>query len=149
MRMRSLHNQKGAEVVEFAITASLLFLILFGIIESSVALFDKATLTNAGREGARTGILYRPAPRDLATEDSAITQAIEDYAADLLISLGGDASMTTVIQRNDLDGNGIFDAGDEVVVTITYPYQFLILPEFIGTLGGALNLTATSVMRAE
>lgn len=149
MRMRSLHNQKGAEVVEFAITASLLFLILFGIIESSVALFDKATLTNAGREGARTGILYRPAPRDLATEDSAITQAIEDYAADFLISLGGDASMTTVIQRNDLDGNGIFDAGDEVVVTITYPYQFLILPEFIGTLGGALNLTATSVMRAE
>ncbi len=149
MRMRSLHNQKGAEVVEFAITASLLFLILFGIIESSVALFDKATLTNAGREGARTGILYRPAPRDMATEDSAITQAIEDYAADFLISLGGDASMTTEIQRNDLDGNGVFDAGDEVVVTITYPYQFLILPEFIGTLGGALNLTATSVMRAE
>ncbi len=149
MRMKSLRSQEGAEVVEFAITASLLFLILFGIIETSVALFDKATLTNASREGARTGILYRPDPRDLVTEDSAITQAIEDYAADFLISLGGNASMITEIQRNDLDADGIFNAGDEVVVTITYPYQFLILPEFIGTLGGTLNLTATSVMRAE
>jgi len=60
MKMRSLRKQQGAEVVEFAIASILLFLILFGIIELSVALFDKATLTNASREGARTGILFRP-----------------------------------------------------------------------------------------
>lgn len=149
MKMQSMRRQKGAEVVEFAITSALLFLILFAIIEFSVALFDKATLTNAGREGARTGILFRPAPRDIVSEDTAIRQAIDDYAADYLISLGGAAAMTTEIQRTDLSGNGVFDAGDELTVTITYPYQFLILPGFIGTLGGALDLSSTIVMRAE
>ncbi|SFR78081.1 Flp pilus assembly protein TadG [Marinobacter daqiaonensis] len=149
MKMQSLHRQKGAEVVEFAITSALLFLILFGIIEFSVALFDKATLTNAGREGARTGILFRPAPRDIVAEDAAINQAIDDYAASYLISLGGPAAMTTNIQRTDLSANGVFDAGDQITVTITYPYQFLILPKFLGTLGGALNLSSTIVMRAE
>lgn len=149
MQTQSLRHQRGAEVVEFAITSALLFLILFAIIEFSVALFDKATLTNAGREGARTGILFRPDPRDIVSEDTAIRQAVDDYAADYLISLGGAAEMTTEIQRTDLSGNGVFDAGDELTVTITYPYQFLILPEFIGTLGGALNLSSTIVMRAE
>ncbi|MDX5376894.1 MAG: pilus assembly protein, partial [Halomonas sp.] len=66
--IRSVQRQRGSEVVEFAISASLLFILLFGIIEFSVALFDKATLTNASREGARTGILYRPEPRDTASE---------------------------------------------------------------------------------
>lgn len=146
--MKSLRKQKGAEVVEFAIVSSLLFLILFGIIEFSVALFDKATLTNASREGARTGILFRQAPRDTAAEDAIIKQAIDDYASAYLISLGGPATMSTTIQRVDLTGNG-FGEGDEVIVTITYPYQFLILPNFIGTLGGILNLTTTTVMRAE
>ncbi len=149
MKMQSLRRQAGAEVVEFAITSTLLFLILFGIIEFSVALFDKATLTNAGREGARTGILFRPSPRDIVSEDTAIRQAIDDYAADYLISLGGVATMTADIQRTDLSGNGVFSAGDELTVTITYPYQFLILPGFIGTLGGALELSSTIVMRAE
>ncbi|MDC0663760.1 TadE/TadG family type IV pilus assembly protein [Marinobacter sp. SS21] len=149
MRMKSLRHQQGTEVVEFAITASLLFLILFGIIETSVVLFDKATLTNASREGSRTGILWRPDPRNLATEDNEITQAIDDYASDYLISLGGAASMSTDVQRVDVDGDGTFNSGDQVVVTITYPYQFLLLPEFLDTSFGNFELSATTVMRAE
>ncbi len=149
MNMRSMSRQQGSEVVEFAIVSTLLFIILFGIIEFSVALFDKATLTNAGREGARTGILFRPGPRDLVSEDNAIKQAINSYAAAYLISLGGSATMTTTISRADLSGNGSFDSGDEITVTITYPYQFLILPGFLGSLGGTLDLSSTIVMRAE
>lgn len=152
MRIRTLRKQEGAEVVEFAICSTLLFLILFGIIEFSVALFDKATLTNASREGARTGILFRSGSRSIAAntaEDEIIDQAIQDYAADYLISLGGTAEMTTVIQRVDLSGNGLFDAGDEIIVTVNYPYQYLVLPGFIASLGGALNMSSTTVMRAE
>lgn len=147
--MKSAYRQKGTETVEFAISASLLFLILFGIIEFSVALFDKATLTNASREGARTGILYRPGPRDLAGEDASIEAAVRAYAEDYLISLGGIAEMSIDIQRVDLGGEVGFDAGDEVIVTVDYPYQWLVLPGFVATLGGALNLTSTTVMRAE
>lgn len=149
MNMKSLRYQQGSEVVEFAITSALLFLILFGIIEFSVALFDKATLTNASREGARVGILFRDVqPRDPALEDIAIKQAIANYE-DFLISLGGEAQYTTEIDRRDTNGDGTYGRGDDIVVTITYPYQYLILSEFIGTLGGTLELSATTVMRAE
>ncbi|QTP58612.1 pilus assembly protein [Billgrantia antri] len=144
--IRSVQRQRGSEVVEFAISASLLFILLFGIIEFSVALFDKATLTNASREGARTGILYRPEPRDTASEDAAIEQAIRDYAEQYLISLGGPAEMEITIVRPN---GGTLQAGDSLVVTVDYPYQFLLLPGFIGTLGEVLELSATTVMRAE
>lgn len=155
MRIRTLRKQEGAEVVEFAICSTLLFLILFGIIEFSVALFDKATLTNASREGARTGIVFRPKPRDTTeggTEDTAIRQAIQNYTADYLISLGGgDGALDIEITRRPEMSKQphLFDAGDEIEVKVTYPYKFLILPELIGTLGGTLNLSSTTVMRAE
>ena len=140
-------RQRGAELVEFAITALLLFVLLFGIIEFSVALFDKATITNAGREGARTGILFRPDQRDLDAEDAAIREAINNYAADYLISLGGPAEMEIDIERTQ--NGGSFGVGDELTVTVTYPYQFLIIPGFIAGMGGGINLSSTIVMRAE
>ncbi|WP_290653161.1 TadE/TadG family type IV pilus assembly protein [Aquisalimonas sp.] len=142
------NKQRGAELVEFAITAMLLFLLLFGTIEFSVALFDKATITNAGREGARTGILFRPEPRNLDTEDTIIRERIEAYAEDYLISLGGPAEMEIDIQRT-LSAVGTFGVGEELTVTVTYPYQFLIVPGFIAGMGGGINLSSTTVMRAE
>jgi Flp pilus assembly protein TadG len=143
-------RQKGSELVEFAFTAVLLFMLLFGIIEFSVVLFDKATITNAGREGARTGILFRPEPRDLAAEDAAIQAAVDEYAEAYLMSLGGPASMDVAIQRNDLNADAEFNAGDELIVTVTYPYDFLILPQLATSMtGGLLTLSATTVMRAE
>jgi Flp pilus assembly protein TadG len=153
MNIGSRKKQRGTEIVEFAITALLLFMLLFGIIEFSVALFDKATITNATREGARTGILYRDVdPRDLGNmggEDAEIRSVINNYAAAYLISLGGPAEMEIDIQRVDRNGNGSFDAGDELIVTVTYPYQFLVLPGFIAGLGGGINLSSTTIMRAE
>ena len=139
-------RQRGSELVEFAIAAWLLFLLLFGIIEFSVALFDKATITNAAREGARQGILFHPEPRDLGAEDAAIEDVVNNYAAAYLISLGGPAQMVIDIQR---PGGGTFSVGDELIVTVSYPYQFLIIPGFIGGLGGGINLSSTAVMRAE
>ena len=126
--IRSAHRQRGSEVVEFAISASLLFILLFGIIEFSVALFDKATLTNASREGARTGILFRPEPRDSANENAAIEQAIRNYAEQYLISLGGPASMTIDIQRIDRNSNGRFDAGTRSWSASTTPTSSCCCP---------------------
>ncbi|MFC3283398.1 TadE/TadG family type IV pilus assembly protein [Litchfieldella rifensis] len=154
---RSLYKQKGSELVEFAISAVVLFLLLFGIIEFSVALFDKATLTNASREGARTGILFRPADRDPAAENAAIEQVIRSYAEQYLISLGETlpghepSILTITIERPDSIGD-ILEPGHRLIVTITYDYQYLVLPGFIANLGGEKGevlLSSTTVMRAE
>lgn len=153
----SQRKQQGSETVEFAISSTLLFIILFGIIEFSVALYDKAILTNASREGARTGILFRPQPRNEPLdstfqcgeaqqgEDESIREAVCRYAEQNLISLGGPADMQIDISRSD---SGM-SPGSEVVVTIDYPYDFLLLPGFVGTLGDLIEIQAVSSMRAE
>ena len=52
-------RQEGASAVEFAIILPLLLILVFGIIEFSILFYDKAMITNASREGARVGIVYR------------------------------------------------------------------------------------------
>ncbi len=48
----------GSEIVEFAIIASLLFALVFGIISYGIMLYDLSVITNAARVGARAGIVY-------------------------------------------------------------------------------------------
>ena len=57
--MKLKTKQRGAETVEFAIILPILLIILFGIMEYGIVLYDKAVITNASREGARSGIAYK------------------------------------------------------------------------------------------
>lgn len=55
-RVRSRWTEEsGAAMVEFAIIAPLLFILIFGIIDYGRFFFDYNQLTNAAREGARWG----------------------------------------------------------------------------------------------
>lgn len=64
--MRStFSSQKGASAVEFALVLPLLMLILFGIIEFSLLMYNKAMITNASRElvvGSYIALMSRPIP---------------------------------------------------------------------------------------
>ena len=53
-----LRSERDASMVEFALVAPLLFVLLFGIIESGLILYDRAFITNASREGARYAAMY-------------------------------------------------------------------------------------------
>ena len=52
-------DKTGVAVIEFAIILPLLLVIIFGIIEFGLVLFNKQVITNASREGARAGIVAR------------------------------------------------------------------------------------------
>jgi Flp pilus assembly protein TadG len=52
-RMRGLRTERGAAAVEFAIIASLLFMLIFGIIEFGIAFMQLQTVRGAVREGGR------------------------------------------------------------------------------------------------
>jgi len=138
-----LKNNRGAAAIEFAIILPLLLLILFGIIEFSVAFFDKAVITNASREGARVGILFRPDPRSAASEDTEIQNTINNYIQDNLVTFGASSAATTTISRTG------FSMGNSLTVTVTYPYTYLVLPGFVTTLTSPVTLTATTVMNME
>lgn len=136
-----LKNQRGAAAVEFAIVLPVLVLLVFGIIEFSLALYDKAVITNASREGARAGIVAQ-APR---VTDASIRTVVKNYCSNYLITFGihttvvdGDISITPAVRDT---------FGTDLTITVTYPYTFLVLPKLMTI--GPINLSATTVMKME
>ena len=130
--------------MEFAIVLPLLIILLFGIIEFALILYDKAVITNASREGARAGIVSKTN----RLSDSEITTIVNGYCQNYLISFG--TSNTAVgITWLDNDANSSKSFGDELSVSVSYPYSFLVLPNFLTGLTGSLVLTAVTVMRYE
>jgi len=155
----TIKNEKGASAVEFAIVLPMLVVLLFGIIEFSLLLYNKAMLTNASREGARLGIVYTgdPGPDGVhGTADDVyhppdidIEQAVINYATNYLITFGSD-----ILDSADINitktGNS---SGDELTVTVNYRYDFLVFPNVSDLIGGLFSdfqdLQATTKMRLE
>lgn len=150
----TIKNQKGASAVEFAFIAPLLFVLLFGIIEFGILIYNKAMVTNASREGARAGIVYRD-PALLQTGlDTLVTSTVTNYTSTYLISFDG--NKTPVVPSpiwGDINGNTIIDAGDSLTVTVNYNYSLLIFPNLVklvqGSFSKTINLSAVTVMRFE
>ncbi len=138
-------NQKGAAAVEFAIVLVLLLMLVFGIIEFGLLLYDKAILTNASREGARFGIVLSN-PRHTNTE---IQNVVTTYCSNYLITFGGPTlvNIPTPIWT-DNDGSGDITIGDDLSVTVTYNYTFLFMPKFV-PISNTKTLTATTLMKYE
>jgi Flp pilus assembly protein TadG len=133
-------NARGGSAAELAIIAPVLLSLLFGIIEFGLILYDQAMITNASREGARAGIVYSYPDR---IGEGEITTVVTGYCADHLVSFGSGSAVNVAIQR---DGT---ESGDSLTVRVTYPYKFLVLPNFITSLVDPISLTATTVMRME
>ncbi len=135
-----IKDQKGVAAIEFAIILPVLIVLLFGFIEFSILLYDKAMLTNASREGARAGIVY---PNPNPVSNAEITAVINNYCASHLISFGTGSVVNTAILRDTKS------FGNALTVTVTYQYGFLVLPNFVTSLMGGVNLAAETVMRME
>jgi Flp pilus assembly protein TadG len=135
--MKRLKLQAGSNIVEFALILPLL--LVFGL-----ALFDKAVITNASREGARAGMVFK-VPRMTNDEIEAVVQT---YAGSHLVTFGT-PNLQTRITRVDVDGlGGDTSSGDTLSVRVDYPYNYLVMNKLIPALG-SLNLSSTSVMRYE
>jgi len=135
-----ISDQKGAVAVEFAFVLPLLIVLLVGIMEFGLILYNQQVLTNACREGTRAGIVAR-SPR---LDSTAIAKVVNDYTQAHLVTFGSATSAATVI-----DNSGGTSFGDDLKVTITYDYDFLVLSKFISSLTGGLTLSAQTVMKYE
>ena len=135
----TIKNQRGIAAVEFALILFPLVLLVFGTIEFSTLLYDKAMITNASREGARAGIVFS----DPRIPDGDIVNVVSTYCGDHMISLGADSSVSTTITRA---GDA---SGDPLTVRVSYVYNFLVLPNLMTSLSDGLLLQAETVMRLE
>ena len=133
-------DQKGAAAVEFAIILPVFVLLLFGMIEWGLLLFNQQVITNASREGARAGIVAG-APRLSDTEIQAVVTA---YLGSHLITFGSDSTPDIQIEPAGDRNSLVF--GDDLKVTVSFNYGFLVL----SNLGFADKvLTADSLMKME
>ena len=138
--MQIVRDQGGVSAIEFAIILPLLITLVFGIIEFSIFLYDKAVITNASREGARAGIVFA----DPRVDDGSIQAVVNNYCQDNLITFGGATGPSTTVTHA---GSGV--AGDSLTVQVTYRYDFLVIPNFVPGLGAGVDLVAETIMRLE
>lgn len=136
-------NQKGAAVVEFALILPMLLTLVFGIIEMGFLFYNKAVLTNASREGARAGITFNSS----RLSQGQIQALVNGYLSDKLVSFG--APRTAVVTTDPADTSSLASGAGMLTVSVSYLYDFLLLPSFVTDLAGSVNLTVNTTMRAE
>lgn len=132
---------RGASAVEFALILPLLLLLVFGIIETSLALYDKAVITNASREAARAGVVMGKT----RLADADIQRIALNYCDGRLVSLGAQPSSPSVtVQR---PANPV--SGDPLTVSIAYTFVGFGFAPLYAAFVGPIQLTATTVMTYE
>ena len=105
MRRRN-KSERGANLVEFALVAPLLMILIFGIIEFSWVFAQNLNVRHGAREGAR-----------LAAVD--FTPLVPETCARMDIVSGAEVT----IAGTELNGTTGFGPGDEVAVTVDAPTQ--------------------------
>lgn len=170
-----INNQKGVALVEFGLILPLLILLLFGIVEFGLLLFNKQVITNASREGARAGIVSRE-NRVFDPDDGDqvnVRQVVIDWISSNLVTFGdtGPPDIQILIANaadlstfsgdpDDLDSVDSIDKDDRCItfkcplaVKVTYYYDFLVLSNFwipgTNIRFGQKKLEAVSIMKME
>jgi Flp pilus assembly protein TadG len=114
-------------------------MVLFGIIDVSMILSDKAVITNASREAARAGIVLRTTPWT-----SAQIQAVAlNYTQNNLVTGGTPTAASAVASY------GSQTSGSPLKVTVTYTYRGLMLGSIASAITGPVTITAVTVMNYE
>lgn len=141
-------NEKGTTAVETAIIIMLLLTFIFGIIEFGLLLYNKHVLTNAGREGARAGIVVGlgRSGGDAAEYVTVSQNVALGFCTSYLVTFGSGIPNIDAPYYNDLDGNGSPSRGDDLTLRLSYDYDFL----FLSVLGiGPVTLNADTIMKFE
>ena len=140
--MRRMRNQRGAALLETAITIPLILLVSVSIFEFGRAYQTWQVLTNAAREGARVAVLED-------STDAKVTQVVKDYMVGG--KLTGAASASINVERTVP-----FGAKTASRVTIMYPFNFTVLNPVIKLIKAGSNagkgttmMSANALMRNE
>jgi Flp pilus assembly protein TadG len=143
--LKKASNENGGTLVEFAIVVPLLLILIFGIIDFGIILYDKAVITNASREGARYGILARDPELGRHTQTEIEQLLIDQGYWDRLVTFEGEANPIVTATPNP-DTN----FGSDLVVQVAWSYTFLAFNVLPGIgFDNTIDLSARTVMKYE
>lgn len=134
-------GERGAALLEAAVTIPIILLVSVGIFEFGRAYQTQQVLTNAAREGARLAVLEGPTDADVRTRVNAY------------LTGGGLTSLSdSNIQVNRLVP---LNGATASQITITYPFQFMVLNPVVRLVaptsktGQDIQMSAAALMRNE
>ncbi len=113
-----VRSQRGAALLEMALTLPLLLLVCVGILEFGRAYQTWQVITNAAREGARIAVLP-------GMDDTAVRSRVQQYMT--IGQLPQAASATIAIDRNQTVSVGGTDTASASQVIVNYPFDFVVL----------------------
>jgi Flp pilus assembly protein TadG len=143
MKRYRQNNEKGAALLEAAITIPMILLITVGIFEFGRAYQTWQVLTNASREGARMAVLEGPT-------DADVRARVNSY-----LKGGGLAELSAtnvLVVRNE----ALVGSSTGSRVELSYPFQFMMLNPVVRLIapadtktGAPITMKAATLMRNE
>lgn len=139
--MRRVRSERGAALIEAAITIPMLLLISVGIFEFGRAYQTWQVLTNAAREGARIAVIT-------GITDEQVQERVRDY----MISGGlPDATVDDVVVERSVP----LGTDSASRITINYPFEFMVLNPVVrlvtpdSNTGAPITMHSVALMRNE
>ncbi len=126
-------GKAGQTMVEFALVASVFLLLLFGVMQMALTVYNYNTVCSAAREAVRYAIVHSPSSANPAT-----TAQIQQIAVNNAVGL--DSSQLTVTVSWPSDAN--LPLQKDAQVKVSYLYQLRI--PFVTPV--SLTLASTSQM---
>ncbi len=133
---RFARDESGVAILEFAIFATLLLLLIFGSIDFGRAMFTANQLTGAAREGARWGAALPTPPN--TTSVRVYTKTVMDSGQWLGSTLPANSNIVVTCLPN-------CPGAQQIRVRLSFPFTWLTpLPQLMGrAMKDTLHATAT------
>jgi hypothetical protein len=161
-----LRSQQGQSLFEFALVLPLLLVLIFGLIEFSLILFDKGMITRISREAARAGVVFQTdsgfnySPKTDPDIRADITNYVNSHVK--LVTFGAafdpQDSNDVIIKwsSNNSDPSSytlsspstLRDGKQGLKIVVQFEYHFLVL-QILPGLPDPITLTSTSIMKME
>jgi len=142
--MKRITSDRGAALLEVALTLPLLLLVTVGIFEFGRAYQTQQVLTNAAREGARVAVLP-------GQPTGAARSRVTAYLTGGQLPNAGSA--TIQVTQTQIAIGGTTTPGSRV--TVDYPFTFMVIQPVANlvvrnsTLGAPITMSAVAEMRNE
>ena len=145
--LRRMRQERGAALLEMALTLPLLLLVCVGILEFGRAYQTWQVMTNAAREGARIAVLP-------GITNTDVTNRVQTYLTNG--QLPNAAYATVNIDKTKTISIGGTGTAPAAQVTVNYPFDFIVLDPIARLATGqgsatpsTLNMVASAMMRTE
>lgn len=130
-------KQRGASAVEFALILPLLLLVVDGVMELSLVLYDKLILSNAASVAVRRGAAIQT-PKLTSAEIAGVAQT---YCQTFLLSFGTPRSVVVSVSQ---EADPVYQS--PLTVTLSYTYQSLLMGGFFSAIQAPIVLTSSAML---